>query len=134
MNARSYLVVPADRPEQFDKAYASGADVVILDLEDSVAPNAKIAAREFVARWLTAEHRVALRIYSIVIPLAALLLYWFRLRRLPLLNQFIAYIVLCILLPYVSGEYTLVHMYTAWAAFLLFLKLIMDLMNRRHSI
>src|SRR6266702_4681079 len=62
MNARSYLVVPADRPEQFDKAYASGADIVILDLEDSVAPNAKIAARESVARWLTAEHRVALRI------------------------------------------------------------------------
>jgi citrate lyase subunit beta/citryl-CoA lyase len=62
MNARSYLVVPADRPEQFDKAHASGADIVILDLEDSVAPSAKIAARESVARWLTAEHRVALRI------------------------------------------------------------------------
>jgi hypothetical protein len=56
-----------------------------------------------------------------VIPLAAILLYWFRLRRLPLLNQFIAYIVLCVLLPYVSGEYTLVHVYIAWAAFLLFL-------------
>jgi hypothetical protein len=62
-----------------------------------------------------------LRIYNIVIPLAAGLLYWFRLRHLPLLNQFIAYIVLCVLLPYVSGEYTLVHMYIAWAAFLLFL-------------
>jgi citrate lyase subunit beta/citryl-CoA lyase len=62
MNARSYLVVPADRPEQIDKAYASGADVVILDLEDSVAAHAKIAARESVAQWLTAEHRVALRI------------------------------------------------------------------------
>jgi Glycosyltransferase family 87 len=66
-------------------------------------------------------NRIALRIYNIVIPLAALLLYWFRLRRLPLLNQFIAYIVLCVLLPYVSGDYTLVHMYIAWAAFLLFL-------------
>jgi hypothetical protein len=66
-------------------------------------------------------NRIALRVYSIVIPLAALLLYWFRLRRLPLLNQFIAYIVLCVLLPYVSGDYTLVHVYIAWAAFLLFL-------------
>lgn len=66
-------------------------------------------------------NRIALRVYNIVIPLAALLLYWFRLRRLPLLNQFISYIVLCVLLPYVSGEYTLVHIYTAWAAFLLFL-------------
>jgi hypothetical protein len=73
-----------------------------------------------VIRTLPAN-RIALRVYNIVIPLAALLLYWFRLRRLPLLNQFIAYIVLCVLLPYTSGEYTLVHMYTAWAAFLLFL-------------
>jgi citrate lyase subunit beta/citryl-CoA lyase len=64
MNARSYLVVPADRPERFDMAYASGADIVILDLEDSVAHNAKIAARESVARWLTAGHRVALRVNS----------------------------------------------------------------------
>lgn len=66
-------------------------------------------------------NRIALRVYNIVIPLGALLLYWFRLRHLPLLNQFIAYIVLCVSLPYVSGDYTLVHMYTAWAAFLLFL-------------
>jgi hypothetical protein len=63
----------------------------------------------------------ALRIYNIVIPLAAILLYWFRLRCLPLLNQFIAFIVLCVLLPYVSGEYTLVHLYIAGGAFLLFL-------------
>ena len=66
-------------------------------------------------------NRIALRVYNIVIPLAALLLYWFHLRRLPLLNQFIAYIILCVSLPYVSGDYTLVHMYIAWAAFLLFL-------------
>ncbi len=45
-------------------------------------------------------NRIALRIYNIVIPLAALLLYWFRLRNLPILNQFIAYIVMCVLLPY----------------------------------
>jgi Glycosyltransferase family 87 len=63
----------------------------------------------------------ALRLYNIVIPLAAIVLYWFRLRRLPLLNQFIAYIILCVLLPYVSGDYTLAHVYIAWAAFLLFL-------------
>jgi Glycosyltransferase family 87 len=63
----------------------------------------------------------ALRIYTIVIPLAALLLYWFRLRRLPVLNQFMSYMLLCILLPYVSGDYTLIYGYLVWAAFLLFL-------------
>ena len=63
----------------------------------------------------------ALRIYNILIPIGAVLLYWFRLRHLPLLNQCIAYIVLSILLPQVSYEYKLVQMYLAWGAFLLFL-------------
>jgi citrate lyase subunit beta/citryl-CoA lyase len=43
------LFVPADRPERFGKAAASGADAVIIDLEDAVAPAAKVAAREAVA-------------------------------------------------------------------------------------
>ena len=38
------LFVPGDRPERFAKAAASGADVVIIDLEDAVAPAAKSAA------------------------------------------------------------------------------------------
>ncbi len=46
---RSLLFVPGDRPERFAKAAASGADAVILDLEDSVVPSAKPAAREAVA-------------------------------------------------------------------------------------
>ena len=33
---RSYLFVPGNRPERFDKALASGADVVIIDLEDAL--------------------------------------------------------------------------------------------------
>ncbi|MFJ4192532.1 HpcH/HpaI aldolase/citrate lyase family protein [Pseudomonas sp. NPDC089534] len=43
------LFVPGDRPERFAKAAASGADAVILDLEDAVAPQARPAAREAVA-------------------------------------------------------------------------------------
>lgn len=63
----------------------------------------------------------ALRLYNILIPLGALLLYWFRLRRLPLLNQFMAYLVLFTLLPQFSMEYKLVYLYLAWGAFLLLL-------------
>jgi hypothetical protein len=63
----------------------------------------------------------ALHIYSIVVPVAAALLWWFRLRRMPLLNQFMAYLTICILLPYVSNEYTLIYAYLIWGAFLLFL-------------
>ena len=37
----TYLFVPGDRPERFDKALASGADAVILDLEDAVSPRDK---------------------------------------------------------------------------------------------
>lgn len=39
------LFVPADRPERFEKADRSGADAVIIDLEDAVAPAAKDGAR-----------------------------------------------------------------------------------------
>lgn len=49
---RSLLFVPADRPERFAKAAASGADAIILDLEDSVALPAKPAARDAVAAYL----------------------------------------------------------------------------------
>jgi len=50
--ARSYLFVPGDRPERFDKALASGADRVILDLEDAVLPEAKSRARDALHDWL----------------------------------------------------------------------------------
>ena len=49
---RSLLFVPGDRPERFFKAAASGADALILDLEDSVVAAAKDAARANVAAWL----------------------------------------------------------------------------------
>lgn len=52
MTPRSYLFVPADRPERFAKALQAGADAVIVDLEDAVAPAAKSAARDALANWL----------------------------------------------------------------------------------
>lgn len=52
--ALTYLYVPGDRPERFDKALASGADAVVLDLEDAVAVDRKELARETVARWIAA--------------------------------------------------------------------------------
>ncbi len=39
------LFVPGDRPERFAKAASAGAGAVIVDLEDAVAPDSKIAAR-----------------------------------------------------------------------------------------
>lgn len=50
--ARSWLLVPATKPETFGDAVASGVDAVILDIEDAVAPAKKPAAREAVVRWL----------------------------------------------------------------------------------
>ncbi|WP_150290451.1 HpcH/HpaI aldolase/citrate lyase family protein [Sphingobium estronivorans] len=52
MKLRSLLFVPGDRPERFAKAAASGADAIILDLEDSVAPERKAFGREAIAEWL----------------------------------------------------------------------------------
>jgi citrate lyase subunit beta/citryl-CoA lyase len=47
------LYVPGDRPDRFDKAVATGAGLVILDLEDAVAPDRKAYARDAVAAWLS---------------------------------------------------------------------------------
>ncbi len=49
------LYVPGNRPERFDKAVASGADLVILDLEDSVPNGDKAQARRNVVEWLLAR-------------------------------------------------------------------------------
>jgi len=48
---RTYLFVPGTRPERFGKALASGADCVVLDLEDAVAADDKQRARDGIARW-----------------------------------------------------------------------------------
>jgi len=55
MTPRSYLFVPADRPERYAKALASSADAVIVDLEDAVAPSAKERARASLADWLASD-------------------------------------------------------------------------------
>lgn len=49
------LYVPGDRPDRFDKAVATGAGMVILDLEDAVAPTSKEAALAAVTAWLRAR-------------------------------------------------------------------------------
>lgn len=69
--ARSYLFVPGNRPERFSKALSAGADAVIIDLEDAIAPADKDAARSTVAAWLSPERPVVLRINSVDTP-------WFR--------------------------------------------------------
>jgi citrate lyase subunit beta/citryl-CoA lyase len=52
---RSLLFVPGDRPDRMAKALASGADALILDLEDAVAPAAKAEARKAVAAFLNTQ-------------------------------------------------------------------------------
>jgi citrate lyase subunit beta/citryl-CoA lyase len=52
----TYLFVPGNRPDRFGKALDSGADAIILDLEDAVAPAEKDAARDSVGSWLD-RHR-----------------------------------------------------------------------------
>ena len=59
--------------------------------------------------------------YSLVVPLAFLALYLFRIRRMPIFNQFAAFGICAVLLPYISYEYTLVYLYLVWACFLLIL-------------
>jgi citrate lyase subunit beta/citryl-CoA lyase len=54
-SARSWLFVPGTRPERFAKAAASGADLVVVDLEDAVPVADKAVARREAADWLAAD-------------------------------------------------------------------------------
>ncbi len=64
---RSWLYVPGDRPERFAKAAASGVDVVICDLEDSVGPANKALARDAVVAWLR-DHGAVVRVNGVDTP------------------------------------------------------------------
>lgn len=66
--ARSWLLVPATRPESFDDAVASRADAVILDIEDAVDPLNKPDARRAVVDWLRAGGRAWVRINDVTSP------------------------------------------------------------------
>lgn len=52
-SARSWLYVPGNRRDFLDRAASRGADAIIVDLEDSVLPADKQAARETAAAWLS---------------------------------------------------------------------------------
>ena len=56
MTLRSLLFVPGDSEKKLAKGSGSGADALILDLEDSVAPSRKVLARGMVAEYLAAGH------------------------------------------------------------------------------
>jgi citrate lyase subunit beta/citryl-CoA lyase len=63
--SRSFLFVPGNRPERYAKACATGADEVIIDLEDAVPESEKDAARAALATWVSAERRVLVRVNAV---------------------------------------------------------------------
>ncbi|MGF6997092.1 HpcH/HpaI aldolase/citrate lyase family protein [Paraburkholderia sp. GAS32] len=65
---RSFLFVSGNQPERFEKALNSGADAVILDLEDAVAPEDKDRARQAIAAWLSRERPVLIRVNAAGTP------------------------------------------------------------------
>lgn len=67
-DARSWLLVPASKPEMFTAAAESAVDAVILDVEDAVSPHAKPAARDAVVAWLRAGGRAWVRINDATTP------------------------------------------------------------------
>ena len=72
MPPRCYLFVPATRPDRFERALASGADAVIIDLEDAVAahhkPTARIALQQWLAGRAARQPRVVVRINAAATP------------------------------------------------------------------
>ena len=78
--ARTFLFVPGHRPEWFEKAAKSGADCIVLDLEDGVPADQKGAAREAISlAWGTLSALgvpVVIRINSIETEPAKVDLNW----------------------------------------------------------
>lgn len=64
-SARTLLFVPGSRPDRFAKAAAAGADGVVLDLEDAVAPPDKAAARAHVVAWLSEGNTAVVRVNAV---------------------------------------------------------------------
>lgn len=58
----TWLYVPGDRPHVVAKALAAGADVVVVDLEDAVAPARKEYARAATAELLAESHPVPVHV------------------------------------------------------------------------
>lgn len=69
MRLRSLLFVPGDSDKKFARASTSGADVLILDLEDAVAPSMKADARVRVAGWLDRAGEIEPALFVRVNPL-----------------------------------------------------------------
>jgi (S)-citramalyl-CoA lyase len=61
----NFLFASGARPDRFARASASGADLVCIDLEDSVPPNGKAAAREAAIAAVRADNRLAIRINAV---------------------------------------------------------------------
>ena len=62
---RSFLFVPADSERKLSRAAASGADALILDLEDSVAPQARPDARQLAREFLVGRENTWVRINAL---------------------------------------------------------------------
>ena len=66
---RSLIFVPGNRPNMLERAKNFKTDIVMVDLEDSVPPNEKIAARELASEWVTTltgnNQKVMIRVNSL---------------------------------------------------------------------
>ena len=54
---RSYLFAPGNHPRKVEKVFTTGADAILLDLEDAVPPKEKIATRAVVVAAMRAPRR-----------------------------------------------------------------------------
>ena len=69
INARSWLFAPGDSERKMEKATASAADIILLDLEDAVAEGEKPKARSMVPAFLKAHAAQRARLWVRINPL-----------------------------------------------------------------
>ena len=59
---RSFIFVPGNRENMLERAKSFNADVIVVDLEDSVHPGGKEDARELAKKWVPTLHREGQRV------------------------------------------------------------------------
>jgi hypothetical protein len=93
------------------RASEIGFDHSAFSVIKQLLPKSHVSPEQYYKPWLSG--------YLLVAAAAGLILYFWKIRSLPRINQVLALTVASILLPPGSGDYTLVHLYIAWALLVL---------------
>ena len=104
----------------FEHAWAAHPSLQTLEFDHSLFTWVKIPVLWLGGAAPERAELLALRVYTVAVAIGGLALWFLRIRRLPVLNQVLALSVCAVLLPPVSFDYTLLHLYVGFGCVCLY--------------